>query len=93
MSMKTQIFQILTRQKGINYEKIFEEIRLSKNYLSIDQYQKGQNHKYDDLAVAVTICRQGHDNHFSLVKKHNFLCLKIFKYFCINFRPLKLNFK
>ena len=67
-------FSNISTTKGNNhtYEEIFEEIRLSKNYLSIDQYQKGQNHKYDDLAVAVTICRQGHDNHFSLVKKHNF---------------------
>ena len=47
-------FSNINTTKGNNhtYEEIFEEIRLSKNYSSIDQYQKGQNHKYDDLAVA-----------------------------------------
>ena len=44
--MKTKIFQILKRQKGII---IFEEIRPSNDYSSIDQYQKVQNPQYENL--------------------------------------------
>ena len=44
-----------TQEDNHTYEEIFDEIRLSNDYSLIDQYQKEQNPKYENLVAVKPI--------------------------------------